>query len=84
MSSRQPGKRKSTHKIPGENPPGAIPEPAEIAYNLREGERPDGVKVRFKITMATGEKSRELDARQAEAIRRLPQWAQHNHSPDQT
>ena len=84
MSKQPPGKRESTHEIPVGNPPGAIPERAEIAYNLREGERPDGLKVRFKITIATGEKARELDARQAEAIRRLLQWAQHNHSPNQT
>jgi hypothetical protein len=83
MHTEQPGKPESTHKIPDGNPPGAIPETAEIAYNLREGERPGGLKVRFKITIATGEKARELDARQAEAIRRLLQWAQHNHSPDQ-
>ena len=84
MHTEQSGKRESTHEIQDGNPPGAIPEPAEIAYNLGEGERPDGMKVRFKITVATGEKARELDARQAEAIRRLLQWAQHNHSPDQT
>jgi hypothetical protein len=83
MSSHHPGKPESTHKIRGGNPPGAIPEPAEIAYNLREGERPDGVKVRFKVTIVTGDKARELDARQAEAIWRLLQWAQHNHSPNQ-
>jgi hypothetical protein len=66
----------------------SIPEPGIVAYNLREGERPDGLKVRFKITIATGPEARELDARQAEAIRRLLQWAQQNqnqhpHSPVQ-
>jgi hypothetical protein len=64
-----------------------IPELGEIAYNLREGERPDGLKVRFKIKIATGKQARELDARQAEAIRRLLQWAQQNkhpHPPGQT
>ena len=52
-----------------------------ISYNIEEGERPDGLKVRFKITIATGDKARELDARQAEAIRRLLQWAQQNQHP---
>jgi hypothetical protein len=62
-----------------------IPESGIIAYNFREGERPGGLKVRFKITIATGPEARELDARQAEAIRRLLQWAQQNqHSPDHT
>jgi hypothetical protein len=62
----------------------SIPESGIVAYNLSEGERPDGLKVRFKITIATGQEARELDARQAEAIRRLLQWAQHNqNSPNQ-
>ena len=62
-----------------------IPESGIVAYNLREGERPGGLKVRFKIKIATGAEARELDARQAEAIRRLLQWAQQNqHSPDHT
>jgi hypothetical protein len=64
----------------------AIPEPGIIAYNLKEGERPDGLKVRFKITIATGAEARELDARQAETIWRLLQWAQqnqHSHPPGQ-
>jgi len=45
-----------------------------ISYNLSEGERPEGLKVRFKITVVTGRKAAALDARQAEAIRRLLQW----------
>jgi hypothetical protein len=63
-----------------------IPELGIVADNLRERERPDGLKVRFKIKIATGAEARELDARQAEAIRRLLQWAQQNqhpHSPGQ-
>jgi hypothetical protein len=58
----------------------AIPESGIIAYNLREGERPGGLKVRFKINVAAGEQARELDTRQAEAIRRLLQWAQQHRS----
>jgi hypothetical protein len=62
-----------------------IPESGIVAYNVREGERPGGLKVRFKVTIVTGGKARELDARQAEAIRRLLQWAQQNqHSPGQS
>ena len=67
----------SSGKRPGNAGP-SIPESAEIAYNLNEGERPDGLKVRFKIIIATGAEARELDARQAETIRRLLQWAQQN------
>jgi hypothetical protein len=65
----------------GDNSPPAIPESGIVAYNLGEGERPDGLKVRFKIHIETGQKARELDARQAEAIWRLLQWAQQNQHP---
>ena len=67
-------------KQPGNSAP-LIPESGIIAYNLGEGERPGGLKVRFKIKVATGAEARELDARQAEAIRRLLQWAQQNKHP---
>jgi hypothetical protein len=33
-----------------------IPESGIIAYNLREGERPDGMKVRYKIKSRPGRK----------------------------
>jgi hypothetical protein len=82
-------KARKMHTEPSGNQSGntvpPIPESAEIAYNLSEGERPDGLKVRFKIKIATGAEARELDARQAEAIRRLLQWAQQNqHFPGRT
>ena len=52
-----------------------IPESGIIAYNLREGERPAGLKVRYKIRIETRQKARELDERQAEIIRELLEWA---------
>ena len=52
-----------------------IPESGIVAYNLKEGERPDGMKVRYKIKIETGQKARELDERQADVIRELLQWA---------
>jgi hypothetical protein len=42
---------------------------------LNEGERPGGLKVRYKIKIATGRKARDTDARQAAAIRELLIWA---------
>ena len=39
-----------------------------ISYNLSEGERPGGIKVRYKIRIATGKRAREIDARQARVI----------------
>jgi hypothetical protein len=46
-----------------------------ISYNLSEAERPGGLKVRFKVKVATGKQAAALDARQAEAIRGLLSWA---------
>ena len=72
-------KGRKMHTDPLENnddnalPP--IPESGIIAYNLREGERPAGLKVRYKIRIETGPKARELDERQAEIIRELLEWA---------
>jgi hypothetical protein len=52
-----------------------IPESGIVAYNLREGERPAGLKVRYKIRIQTGPKARDLDEAQAEIIRELLEWA---------
>jgi hypothetical protein len=45
-----------------------------ISYNASEGERPGGIKVRFKIRVATGKRAREIDARQAKVIMEVLQW----------
>ena len=55
-----------------------------ISYNLREEERPAGIKVRFKIRVVTGKRAREIDARQAEAIMEVLRWArQHPNTPSE-
>jgi hypothetical protein len=61
-------------KLPSNSVP-TIPESGIIAYNLREGERPGGMKVRYKIKIETGPKARELDEQQAEVIWELLRWA---------
>ena len=64
--------------------PATIPGPRIIAYNLREEERPGGIKVRWKWRIGTGRKAHALDARQAEAIRRILQWQyDRKHKPGQ-
>ena len=57
-----------------------IPGSGIIAYNLREGERPGGLKVRYKIKIETGRKARELDEQQAEIIRELLHWARQHRA----
>ena len=51
-----------------------------ISYNVPEGERPGGIRVRFKIRIATGKRAQLIDARQAEVIMEVLQW-QRQHKP---
>lgn len=60
--------------------PGMVNGPRVISYNLSEGERPGGIKVRYKIRIATGKRAKEIDARQARVIMEVLQWSrQHKH-----
>lgn len=53
-----------------------------ISYNLKEEERPGGMKVRYKIRIVTGPRAREIDARQAQVIREVLEWSrQHRPQP---
>ena len=64
------------------NLPGIAPNGRVISYNVPEGERPGGVKVRFKIRIATGKRAQLIDARQAEVIMEVLQWQrQHRTRP---
>jgi hypothetical protein len=58
----------------------AIPSGTIFAYNLDEKETPGRLKVRWKIRVVTGPDATRTEARQADAIRELLQWArQHQH-----
>ena len=53
-----------------------------ISYNIPEDKRPDGIKVRYKIRIATGKRGREIDARQVAVIMEVLQWlSQHPERP---
>ena len=56
------------------NSPGIGVNGRVISYNVAEGERPGGIKVRFKIRIAGGKRAKEIDARQAKAIMEVLQW----------
>ena len=74
----QPDRR----EMQGGNSPGIADNVRVISYNLSEEERPDEIKVRYKIRIATGKRGREIDARQAKVIMEVLQWlSQH---PEQT
>jgi len=57
-----------------------IPSGTILAYNLNDSETPGGLKVRFKIRVVSGPEAGRWDARQAEAIKELLQWAS-RHPP---
>jgi len=60
--------------------PGIAANGRVISYNVKEDQRPGGMKVRFKIRIATGKRAKEIDARQAKAIMEVLQWQrQHQH-----
>lgn len=64
-----------------EKPSVIAPNGRVISYNVEKGERPDGIKVRFKIRIATGKRAQIIDARQAAVIMEVLQWQrQHNQS----
>ena len=57
-----------------DNRPGIGENVRVISYNVPEGDRPDGIKVRFKIRVVTGKRAKEIDARQARAILEVLRW----------
>ena len=67
------GKGNSQEKHNG-NSPGIVNGPRVISYNLSEEERPDGIKVQYKLRVTTGKRGREIDARQAAVIMEVLQW----------
>ena len=54
-----------------------------ISYNLNEGERPGGMKVRIKIRVESGRKGRARDARQAEALKEYLTWVVQQEQQEQ-
>ena len=52
-----------------------IPNGTIYSYNLDDRKTPGGLKVRWKIRVATGPEADRWDARQADAIKELLTWA---------
>ena len=75
--SDKPGKRPGNHL---DNTPGIAANGRLISYNVNEDQRPGGIKVRFKIRIATGKRAKEIDARQAKAIMEVLQWQRQQHA----
>jgi hypothetical protein len=70
-------------EITGNYPPEllkTIPNGTIFSYNMDENKTPGGMKVRWKIRVATGREAARVDARQAEAIKEALIWV-HRHWP---
>jgi hypothetical protein len=62
------------------------PRPGErlISYHLRPEDRPDGIDVRYVIRVTSGDRAKEIDARQAKAIMDVLRWYRdHHHQHEQ-
>jgi hypothetical protein len=62
----------------------SIPNGTIFSYNLDDRKTSGGLKVRWKIRVATGPEATRWDTRQTEAIRELLRWAsqrQRQHQP---
>lgn len=68
------GQGEIPEKQPG-NSPEYTPETNVFAYNLRESERPGGMKVRWVVRVETGQRAGHWNRKQAEAIREFLIWA---------
>ena len=54
-----------------------------VSYNLSEGERPGGIKVRYKIRVVTGPRAKALDHAQAQVLREVLQWSRTHRQQQQ-
>jgi hypothetical protein len=71
----EPGKPQESSGEHAGNSPDTIPNGTIYSYNLDDSKTPGGIKVRWKIRVATGPEAARYDTRQAEAIKELLTWA---------
>jgi hypothetical protein len=74
MNTKVNSGNENSEEQPG-NSLDTIPSGTVFAYNLDYKKTPGGLKVRWKIRVVSGPEAARADARQAEAIRELLQWA---------
>ena len=77
MASDKPGKEQGNN---GDNTPGIAGNDRVISYNLKEDERPDGLKIRYKIRVESGKKAAARDAMLASAVKELLEWSRQHRT----
>jgi hypothetical protein len=78
MDSDRSEKRLENHP---DKAPGIPVNDRVISYNLKEGERPAGLKIRYKIRVESGKKAAARDAMLAAAVKELLQWSRQHRTP---
>jgi hypothetical protein len=79
MTDSYPDQRKCVEEHDG-NSPETIPGTGIFSYYRDEIGEAGGLIVKFTVRVAGGDEAAALDARQAEAIRELLQWARQHRS----
>jgi hypothetical protein len=77
MEPDKPGKKQNNN---GDDTPGIPGNDRVISYNLKEDERPDGLKIRYKIRVETGKKAAARDAMLANAVKELLEWSRQHRT----
>jgi hypothetical protein len=75
-----PEKENGQEKHSG-NSPGIGGNDRVISYNVNEDERPDGLRIRFKIRVESGKKAAARDAMLASAVKELLEWSRQRRTP---
>jgi hypothetical protein len=78
MDPDKPGKESENHL---DRAPGIPVNDRVISYNLREGERPAGLRIRYKIRVESGKKAAARDAMLAAAVKELLEWSRQHRTP---
>jgi hypothetical protein len=69
-----PETQKGPEYQPG-NSPGIGDNMPVISYNVNEDERPDGLRIRWKVRVESGKKAAARDALVASAVKELLEWS---------
>jgi hypothetical protein len=79
MEPDKPGKRQRNN---GDGSLGIAGNDRVVSYNLKEDERPAGLKIRYKIRVESGKKAAARDAMLASVVKELLEWSrQHRTRP---
>ena len=77
MEPDKPGEGQENRR---DNTPGMPVNDRVISYNLKEDERPDGLKIRYKIRVESGKKAAARDAMLASAVKELLEWSRQHRT----